>query len=407
MQFFHSPQFFHQFTKLQLDIVGIVAILGEGSTQRNAQASALSWHHILPRIYPAPQALLKHHQDKLLPVDPGIVVGATSGRIRHELNFFTRLLHDEDVPPFSVQMLDVQRKPSKIRKKEGQDVSVQRPAMAVKKYGHLAGLSILGCCMSIVLFVLALWQDDGPALLADICLSTCSSLVGFASWSIFDVREETPTRKNEDLPLSDVIIFYPARGSFRVIHCSEETSRLYFRVEHCRHYFTDNQYRIIALFSSVLLMAGLIMLGNAQAILQAAFAASYILLNALYWASSALNPSTHVWKHDFDVKEMGLMKKGIKFKGDKIPQSTEISPWFARSNLLDPQVKFLDNPTPYINGNWKKNMIDGRINTFVEPVQGDHLSKAFIYNEEPSLMHDLEAAERFGRMKIKMLRHTR
>ena len=78
-------QIFGKFADLELDIVGIVAILGEGSTSPNAQASALSWYHVLLRLYPAPQALLKNHQEKSLPVDLGVVVGAEPGRVKNEL----------------------------------------------------------------------------------------------------------------------------------------------------------------------------------------------------------------------------------------------------------------------------------------------------------------------------------
>jgi hypothetical protein len=69
---------------LQLDIVGIVAILGEGSVLRNAQVSALEWHYVLPRLIPAPQALLKHEQPNRLPTKKGIVTGIYSGNTRHE-----------------------------------------------------------------------------------------------------------------------------------------------------------------------------------------------------------------------------------------------------------------------------------------------------------------------------------
>jgi len=103
-------KFFSAFSDLELDIVGIVAILGEGSASRNVQASALSWHHVLPRLYPAPQSLLKPVQETNLPVEKGIVAGALSGRVRPELNFFTQLLHPDGLPEYSVQIVKVTRK---------------------------------------------------------------------------------------------------------------------------------------------------------------------------------------------------------------------------------------------------------------------------------------------------------
>ncbi|KAK5088184.1 hypothetical protein LTS08_004757 [Lithohypha guttulata] len=395
--------FIEKFRELRLDIVGIVAILGEGSTSRNAQASALSWHHILPRIYPAPQSLLKHHQDKLLPVEPGIVVGAMSGRIRTELNFFTRLVHPDDLPDYSVQMLKVDRKPNTkeaaIKNMESSKTR-RAPAMAVKRFGHLAGLSILGFCMSLTILVLALWQNDGAALVADVLLSLCSSFVGLASWCKLDVTEEKPHEDRKGIvPLGDVVIFYPTTGAFRVIRCTDEVSRFYFRIEKCTHYFDDNIYRAIALFSSAMLMAGLISLSNAQLISQAAFAAPYILLNALYWASSAINPSTHVWQHDFDVKEMGFTRRMIKDQYGKIvPQTSELSPASTRGRLTALKQVFMlltrtraeeedddDGETTimnrssqlYFNGNWKPDTLLPRVPTAAVVVQpGRHISLA-------------------------------
>ncbi|KAJ9655598.1 hypothetical protein H2198_005599 [Neophaeococcomyces mojaviensis] len=354
--------FISTFSDLQLDIIGIVAILGEGSTQRNAQASALSWYHILPRLYPAPQALLKHHQEKNLPVENGIIVGALSGRIRNELNFFTQLLHSDDLQPYSVQILEVNRKEKLTTDKinntntKGQRNSdVITPAFEVKKFGHLAALSILGFCMSMTLIALSVWQKDGPALTATILLSATSTSVGLASWSTLDVKEEMPNAERKGkVPLGDVVIFYPKTGAFRVIRCTDQVSRLYFRVEECEHYFGDNMYRTIALFSTVMLMGGLIMLGNSKPILQAAFAASYVVLNVLYWASSARNPALHVWKHDFEKTEIGFTRKMVMNKsGMIVPQQSELSPVDCE---FSPSSRSIE-PEYYFNRHWKQKLL--------------------------------------------------
>jgi len=336
---------FGKFADLQLDIIGIVAILGEGSTSRNAQASALSWYHILPRLYPAPQALLKNHQEKRLPVDLGVVVGALSGRIRNELNFFTQLLHNTELDNYSVELLEVSRKP-------GQGV----PDFKVKKFGHLAMLSILGCCMSATLLGLSIWQGDGPALLATVLLSATSSLVGLASWCVLDSIKEMPNPDRKDkTPLGDVVIFYPRTGAFRIVHCTDEISRLYFKVENCQHYFGDNMYRAVALFSTVLLMGGLIMLSNAQPIMQMAFAASYIVLNALYWMSSALNPMKRVWEHNFEVKQLGIATRNQgSSTGSGVPHK---DPSGTGASTASPTTKAIV-PSPvshqyYPNGVWQ------------------------------------------------------
>lgn len=253
---------------------------------------------------------MKNHQDRRLPTEPGIVVGALSGRVKNELNFFTQMLHHEELGDFEVELVRVRKKAD----------AAGLPAFNTKKWGHLAALSVLGLSMFITLIGLARWRNDGPALVAAIMLSFCSTTVGMASWWTLDFPEEKPQPEREKvIPRGDVVIFYPKTGAFRVVWCDEFVSRMYFKVERCKHYFDDNYYRLTALLTTILLMGGLIMLGNATAELQAAFAACYILLNVLYWISSALNPFTHVWRHNYDVE---------KFKIDFQPDAEQEVPEF-------------------------------------------------------------------------------
>lgn len=325
---------FKSLSSLQLDIVGIVAILGEGSTTRNAQASALGWHHVLPRLLPAPQALLEHEHKKRLPTVPGTVVGAYSGNVKFELNFFCQLLHEDNLERNQVELVVVSHReepesiapqarlkkwfreknvPGDWSETDDDDESPRKPklkrieqAYNVKRFGPLTFLSVLGCFVSVGMIVGSVRTGDGPALLATICLSVTSSVVGFASWWWLDFREDpqkaTPqAQRVATIPDSDVVIFYPRQGAFRIVRCSETISRLYFRTENCIHVFGDDAYRVLALIASIFLMVGLLSMSNAQTSMQIAFAASYIVLNALYWGFSALNPTGRWghWKHKY------------------------------------------------------------------------------------------------------------
>ncbi len=114
------------------------------------------------------------------------------------------------------------------------------------------------------------------------------------------------------------------QGSIRVIRPeSESIARLYFQTEHAQYVIDgrlpcqtsdivsrssiDTPYRTLALFSTVMLMAGVVSLANASNILQVAFAASYILLNVVHWAVSALNPCTYHWQHAYDVEVLPIV----------------------------------------------------------------------------------------------------
>jgi hypothetical protein len=71
---------------LQLDIVGFLAILGEGSVLANAQVSTLSKWIFLPRLIPAPQALMRPTRPTKLEPVPGHISGIFSGNYRDGIN---------------------------------------------------------------------------------------------------------------------------------------------------------------------------------------------------------------------------------------------------------------------------------------------------------------------------------
>jgi hypothetical protein len=80
------------FGNLQLDIVGFLAILGEGSILASSQVATLSRMIYLPRLLPAPQALLRPSRpDKMNPVS-GIATAIHSGNVRNYVNYVGHVL---------------------------------------------------------------------------------------------------------------------------------------------------------------------------------------------------------------------------------------------------------------------------------------------------------------------------
>jgi hypothetical protein len=73
------------FSEFQLDIVGFLAVLGEGSILSTAQVSALSCLFYLPRLIPAPQALLRTSRPSALPSEVATVTAVHSGNIKEHL----------------------------------------------------------------------------------------------------------------------------------------------------------------------------------------------------------------------------------------------------------------------------------------------------------------------------------
>ena len=84
--------FYTNFGNLQLDIVGFLAVLGEGSVLANAQTLTLSRLSYLPRLLPAPQALLRPSRPTKLPVESGTVSGIHSGNKRDYVNYIGHLI---------------------------------------------------------------------------------------------------------------------------------------------------------------------------------------------------------------------------------------------------------------------------------------------------------------------------
>ena len=86
MHWLQNEQGVSSLNELQLDIVGFLAILGEGSVLANAQVSTLSKWIFLPRLIPAPQAMMRPTRPVKLESVPGRVTGVFSGNDRDSIN---------------------------------------------------------------------------------------------------------------------------------------------------------------------------------------------------------------------------------------------------------------------------------------------------------------------------------
>lgn len=80
------------FGNFQLDIVGFLAVLGEGSVLANAQVSALSSLFYLPRLIPAPQALLWPSRPVQLEPTKATVTGVESGVVKDHVHHVANIL---------------------------------------------------------------------------------------------------------------------------------------------------------------------------------------------------------------------------------------------------------------------------------------------------------------------------
>ncbi|KAL8952762.1 MAG: hypothetical protein Q9222_001347 [Ikaeria aurantiellina] len=165
------------------------------------------------------------------------------------------------------------------------------PDVQATPLGPVNMLSVLGFILSAALLGLAIGRNDGFGLVAVLALSSLSTFIGIGNRWKLQLKKRLSTRK---VPPSDVVINYP-NGAFLIIKCTEEVAReFYWHPEECIYTVSPRMYRIISLFGTLILMFGVICLGNATIDLQLGFAASYIILNAAYWVVAAL-PARWNW----------------------------------------------------------------------------------------------------------------
>jgi hypothetical protein len=179
---------------------------------------------------------------------------------------------------------------------------------------------MLGFLESVFLFTLSVWHRDDAALVATVSLSALSSLIGVGNkWTL-----NLPKRNKAGPPAppGNVAIRY-TNGNFLLVQCSEEVAReLYFAPENMRYLITHAwEHRVISLAGTVLLMVGIVALGNASRPLQLGFAAAYVVLNAAYWVVAALPSEMHWDTSCFEVREQCLEAAGASgpAKGEEKP----------------------------------------------------------------------------------------
>ncbi|KAK2756558.1 hypothetical protein FQN54_005451 [Arachnomyces sp. PD_36] len=341
-------KFISSLDDLQLDIVGFLAILGEGSVLSTANVQTLSRFTYFPRLIPAPQALIRPARPTRLTTTEGAVVGIYSGNTTDHINHVAQLLHRGDsLARHTVQWVRIVRRSAD-----------QQPSVNANLWGPLTYASLLGSALSAVLLSLSIYYDDGNALLATIFLSLVSTLVGFGSkWTLALAARKA----NRETPPGDVVVQYP-RGVFLVVTCDEDVARaLYFSPETCDYNLKKFWYRTLSLLATIFLMFGMIMLANAKPILQIFYAAAYMILNAAYWVVAAL-PDT--WNWDLSNYEVVRQDYNMPASMDEEAPTDDRGPNVVpaiRSTKLDPPLsaKERDTARSFTGALWRAIALSG------------------------------------------------
>lgn len=335
------PYGLNEETGFRLDIVSLLAVIGEYAMAEQAQPLTASWLCLLPRLLPAPQVLLKPTRPSRMPELKAKVVGVKGGTILEVLNYFPNILHPLDkLKPLDFQVYSIRHKaegvekvdshthwkirrrsygekpqvthdeeagmplpirrataqrgklPAKVPTGAGSLVGDGKPLVPSAKYSPLKILDIVSFVLTLIILFFCIWNRDGIACMALGVLSMISSMVGYASkWN-----PELMKRSSTALaPRGDVMI-RTREGGFILVLCEEEVAReLYFGNEQCNYEVKSTVfYRFLVGTATFLLMSSVILLGNCKFFQQAAIGSAYIILNFAYWMVS-LVPKKHLW----------------------------------------------------------------------------------------------------------------
>lgn len=91
-----------------LDVVNLLVVIGESSIAEHSQAITASLPGMLPRLLPAPQALLKPSRPTRMPETHARMTGVYSGTTLESVGFFANIITPLDtLPAFSFKVLDI------------------------------------------------------------------------------------------------------------------------------------------------------------------------------------------------------------------------------------------------------------------------------------------------------------
>lgn len=271
----------------RLDIVSLLAVIGESSIESHSQAMTASWTCMLPRIIPAPQALLKPARPTRLPQTNSAVVGVHNGTLVSTFNYFPNIMHPlEDLKPLQFKVLRITHKNERPEpptpppgeavgdqpKEPSRSTSIQfgelesgvnpiprrrstfrtlthsitgdpdkpKPRIPPQVFSPLNVLSVGSCLMTIGVFIAAVIIEDGTACVAVGAISLVSSIVGYASWWSPVLTSRTFRSK---VPPGDIAV-RTREGAFLLVRCNENVAReLYVGTEECLYYVGTQSYR--------------------------------------------------------------------------------------------------------------------------------------------------------------------
>ncbi|GME23953.1 hypothetical protein BKCO1_5800021 [Neofusicoccum parvum] len=256
-----SSYFINGLENLSLRFAAVFAVvMANDLVQANAQFTTFSKLTLLPRLTPAPQALLKLAGASRLNPGEARVTSVYSGQDVVGLSYYAGLVIGprlDHAGLYTVQCISIE--------KESDTTTIRKRAASY----FLAPFDMF----SVLLLTVSVLENDWFGVSATVMLSSLSSICGLLSYCKLQ-RGELVLMDNPEI--GDVVITRP-NGSFAVVRCSGQLAEeIFFRFNEL-FYITDNKIArlLLTLVSWFLLGFGIIVLANSQRKNQLLFTIAY------------------------------------------------------------------------------------------------------------------------------------
>lgn len=124
----------------RFDVITLLAIIGESSVADHVQTITASSLCLLPRIIPAPQALLRPTRPQRLPEVTAKMAGVYGGTILDTVGFFANIMHPlDEEKAFAFKVLDIRHKHLTVQPGSGKKNNKKRGLRAWLPFGARKG----------------------------------------------------------------------------------------------------------------------------------------------------------------------------------------------------------------------------------------------------------------------------
>ncbi|KAF2827040.1 hypothetical protein CC86DRAFT_292075 [Ophiobolus disseminans] len=330
-----------------LDVVNILAFLGEHNILATSQQICVSPFCFLPRLIPAPQGLLAQRPETV-PIDDGISIHNLSTEMRSTgLSYFARMLHgtESSLPKYTVRVLEV-----KATTRESCHCPI-RPRI-LSPFNILA---VLSCALSVGLMSWAIVLEDLAAFVGILTMSMTTPLLCMGlKWSPSFLGLKVPPDRERTL------LLWAPSGSITIVYCKQSVELMLYTFPHPPRYLVGSYSArgLGGIAGGITLVSSLVLYSNATWTMKAALVVAYTVLNLLYWLAAILPPHWS-WHLDFKVEEKERIENQTfssalwsamwatqrvdwALKNENIPDSALWRDWIeeAENCLHEPREKF-------------------------------------------------------------------